>query len=76
MILWVFIEFFRIKIVIGWLKNHCDLIITVGFDLSQNIRYLPIFTDIFSEILSHASVSYSLEISPKYREFSIFPRYL
>ena len=27
-------------------KNHCDLILTIGFDLSQNSRYLPIFTDI------------------------------
>ena len=39
----VFIEFFETKIVIGLSKNHCDLILTVGFDLSQNNRYLPIF---------------------------------
>ena len=47
MILGVFIEFFGVKIVIGLSKNYCDLIITVGFDLSQNSRYLLIFTDIF-----------------------------
>ena len=54
MILGVFIEFFGVKIVIGLSKNHCDLILTVGFDLSQNSRYLPIFTDIlpiFTDIL-------------------------
>ena len=39
----VFIDFFGVKIVIGLSKNHCDLILTVGFDLSQNSRYLPIF---------------------------------
>ena len=47
MILGVFIEFFGVKIVIGLSKNHYDLILTVGFDLSQNSRYLPIFTDIY-----------------------------
>ena len=31
----VFIEFFGVKIAIGLSKNHCDLILTVGFDLSQ-----------------------------------------
>ena len=43
----VFIEFFGVKIVIRLSKNHCDLILTVGFDLSQNKRYisdiLPIY---------------------------------
>ena len=52
---------FGVKIVIGLLKNHCDLIIIIGFDLSQNsryllifYRYLPIFTNIspiFTDIL-------------------------
>ena len=28
-------SFFLVKIVIGLPKNHCDLILTVGFDLSQ-----------------------------------------
>ena len=54
MILRVFIEFFGVKIVIRLSKNHCDLILTVGFDLSQNSRYLSIFTDIspiFTDIL-------------------------
>ena len=46
MILGVFIEFFGIKIVIGLSKKHCDLILTVGFSLSQNSLYLPIFTNI------------------------------
>ena len=37
---------FGVKIVIGLSKNHCNLIITIGFDSSQNSRYLLIFTDI------------------------------
>ena len=82
---------FWVKIAIGLSKNHCDLILTVEFDLSQNSLYIsdifdilsiylryftdispifidisPIFTDIFSEILAHVLVRYSLEISPKY----------
>ena len=87
MILGVFIEFVETKIAIGLLKNHCDLIITVEFDLSQNGQYIsdilliylqyftdisPIFTDIFPEISTHARVRYSIEISPKYRELMIF----
>ena len=36
----VFIEFFEVKIVIGLSKNHCDLILTVGFNLSQDNRYI------------------------------------
>ena len=58
MILEVFIEFFEVKIVIGLPKNHCDLIIIVGFDLSKNSRYisnisdiLPIYLRYFIDIL-------------------------
>ena len=51
MILGVFIEFFEVKIVIRLSKNHCDLIITVGFDLSQNSGYLQIFYRYISDIL-------------------------
>ena len=54
MILGVFIEFFGVKIVIELSKNHCDLILTAGFDLNKNSRYLPIFTyisPIFTDIL-------------------------
>ena len=40
MILGVFIEFFGVKITIGLSKNNCDLILTVGFDISQNSRYI------------------------------------
>ena len=43
MILGVFIEFFTVKIVIELSNNHCDLILTVRFNLSQNSRYLLIF---------------------------------
>ena len=46
MILGVFIEFFGFKIAIGLSKNHCDLILTVGFDLSQNSRYISDIFDI------------------------------
>ena len=37
MILGVFIEFFGVKIVIGLSKNHCDLILIVGFDFGSNL---------------------------------------
>ena len=37
MILGVFIEFFGVKIAIGLSKNHCDLILTVGFDFGSNL---------------------------------------
>ena len=46
MILGVFIEFFGVKIAIGLSKNHCDLILTVGFDLSQNNLYISDISDI------------------------------
>ena len=36
MILGVFIEFFGVKIVIGFSKNLCDLFITVGSDFCSN----------------------------------------
>ena len=35
--------FFGVKIIFGLSKNHYDLILTVGFDLSQKHLYLPIF---------------------------------
>ena len=58
MILEVFIEFFKVKIVIGLSKNHCDLIIIVGFDLSQNSRYLLIFYRYLSIYLQYLSIFY------------------
>ena len=39
MILGVFIEFFGVKIAIGMSKNHCDLILTVGFDFGSNMTF-------------------------------------
>ena len=41
MILEVFIDFFLVKIVVGWSKNICNLIIAVGFNFGANltIRY-------------------------------------
>ena len=56
MILRVFVELFGVKIVIGLSKNHRDLILTVGFDLSQNSRYLSIFTDILSIFTDISSI--------------------
>ena len=56
MILGVFIDFFGVKLVIGLSKNHCDLILTVGFNLSQKTDIYRYFTDIFSEIPAHARV--------------------
>ena len=37
MILEVFIDFFRVKITVGWSKNICNLIIAVGFNFSANM---------------------------------------
>ena len=79
MIFWVFIKKFGIKIVIRLSKNHCDLILTVGFDLSQNSRYifdisniLPIylryFTDIssiFTDIFLEISVHACVSVTPR-----------
>ena len=59
MILGVFIEFFGVKIIIGLSKNHCDLILTVGFDLSQNCLYISNISDILPIYLQ-----YFTDISP------------
>ena len=40
MILGVFIKKIGVLITTGLLKNHCDLILTAGFDLSQNSQYV------------------------------------
>ena len=37
MILEVFIDFFFVKIVVGWSKNLCNLIIAVGFNFCANL---------------------------------------
>ena len=37
MILGVFIKKIGVKIATGLSKNHCDLIITVGFDFGLNL---------------------------------------
>ena len=37
MILEVFIDFFWVKIAIGWSKNICNLIIAVGFNFCTNL---------------------------------------
>ena len=37
MILEVFIYFFFVKIVVGWLKKICNLIIAVGFNFCVNM---------------------------------------
>ena len=47
MLLGVFIDFFGVKIVIGLSKNHCDLILTIGFDLRQKTDIYRYFTDIY-----------------------------
>ena len=66
MILGVFIEFFEVKIVITDIYRY----FTDNYQYFTDIcRY---FSDIFSEILAHARVRKSLEISSKYWEFSIF----
>ena len=56
MILKIFIEFFGVKIVIRLSKNHCDLILTIRFDLSQNSLYLPIFIDILPIFIDICSI--------------------
>ena len=47
MILWVFIEFSRVKITIRLLKNYYDLILIVEFDLSKNSLYISDIFDVF-----------------------------
>ena len=37
MILEVFIDFFGVKIIIGWSKNICNLIIVFGFNFGANM---------------------------------------
>ena len=37
MILEVFINFFGVKITVGWSKNICNLIIAVGFNFGANM---------------------------------------
>ena len=39
--------YFGVKIVIGLSKNHCDLILIVGFDLSHKTDIYRYFTDIY-----------------------------
>ena len=58
MILGVFIEFFGIKIAIGLSKNHCNLIITIGFDLSQNSRYISNISDVLPIYLRYLLIFY------------------
>ena len=67
MILWVFIEFFGIKIVIRLSKNHYDLILKTGFDLSQNIPYLLIFYR-----YNFIEISGISDISSIFRQFFIY----
>ena len=58
MILGVFIEFFRVKIVIELSKTHCDLILTVGFYLSQNSQYFIDIYQYFINIYQYISYIY------------------
>ena len=75
MILGVFIEFFGVKIVIGLSKNNCNLIITIGFDLSQNSRYLLIFYRYLPIFYRYLSIY--LRYLPIYlRYLPIYLRYL
>ena len=55
MILGIFIEFLGVKIAIELSKNHCDLILTVGFDLNQNNLYI---SDILSIYLRYLLIFY------------------
>ena len=74
MILGVFIAFFGVKIVIRLSKNHCDLILTVEFDLSQNSLYISDISDILPIYFR-----YFIDISPIFTDISpiftnIFPK--
>ena len=63
MILGVFIKNFGVKIVIGLSKNHRDLILTVGFDLSQNSLYISDITPIYHRYFTDISLIF-IDISP------------
>ena len=72
MILGEFIDVFGVKIVIGLLKNYCDLILTVGFDLSQKTDIYRYFFRNFNTCAREIKSQKTAKISPKYREFLIF----
>ena len=79
MLLGVFIDFFGVKIVIGLSKNHCDLILIIGFDLRQKTNIYRYFTDIYRYFFRNSNTCTRkikarkiAEIWPKYQEFSIF----
>ena len=60
MILGVFIEFFKVKITFVLSKNHYDLILTVGFDLSQNSLYISDISDILPRYIRYFTDIYPI----------------
>ena len=77
MILKVFIYFLGVKIVIGWSKNLCNLIIAVGFNFCANLTVrssLKCWDQSITVGSSQDFQSDHLDISPIYLDISsIYP---
>ena len=79
MILEIFIDFFFIKIVVGWSKNICNLIITVRFNFGANLTVRYFLNRCNQPIIVESSQdfkSYRLNISSIYSDLSLYIFYI
>ena len=80
MILEVFTDYFFVKIVVGWKKKICNLIIAVGFNFCANltVRYSSNCWDQSITVGSSHDFKFDhLDISLMYPDISsIYPRYI
>ena len=80
MILELFIDFFWVKIAVGWSKNLCNLIITVGFNFYANLAVKSSLNCWDQSITVGSSKDFKsdhLNISPIYPDISpIHPQYI
>ena len=77
MILEIFIDFFLVKIAVGWSKNICNLIIAVGFNFCANLTVRSSLNCWDQSITVGSSKNFKsdhLNISPIYPNISpIYP---
>ena len=69
----MFIDFFGVKIVVGWSKNICNLIIVVGFNFSANMTIRSFLNRCDQSITIRSSQDFKsnhLNISPIYPDIS------